>query len=713
MKQRNGQGAHRGGEPQPNAVVQRASAWAVVVGTALLLTAAGASGALVLKHLGALSVPGCGPGGACDEALRSPWGKIPVGSYGWPVAFVGLSYFLAALAGWLVAGGALPGLLRQVVRLGALGSAFFCVIIVHKGLPCPYCIAAHVANFGFWITTELTRVRARRWGPALGAGALIFLVTSGALGAADAWRRAQVARKGERERSESTAEIIRRSREPEPTGQPAPATRPEAPSAATQPSAAPPQSVPAAETRPAPSQAESAPATKPFTGRWRLGPEEAAIRILVITDFQCPDCRQIEGQIKQVLQKHQSVSVSMKHFPFCQDCNPYAPRTIHPNACWAARAAEAAGILYGNEGFWKMHDWLFERRGSFTTTKELEDGIRLLGYDPTGFVRTMTSEETLRRVREDCDEAEALGLFFTPMIFINGVELKGWYQPNALIRTVDEVAATNPPPRTAAWDRPPRAFEKYIADWADEPVRQLPADQTSWTLGPADAPVRVVLWGDYQEAGTVAADRIIRAYAARSGKLRYTYRHAPFNAECNPGIPFRRHPLACWAARAAEAAGRLGGNEAYWKMHAWLMENHEVGLRAAAAEANLDVGAVRGALYTMSEEDRKKAAAKVGLDVERALQTMQRAADEALRLVASEMGFDTEALLAAMQREDVQAAITEDWQAGKALPVLRYGAPAGLHGIPTIFVNDKYVPRWRMGDDTSVLERILAKAAEQ
>ena len=689
----------------PAVIPPQASIPTQVAGAAFLLLAAAMSCLLVVEHVAGLSLPGCGPGSACQQLAQSAWGKIAIGSFQWPVSFAGFAYFLAALTGWIAARGALPTVLRYVARLGALASLLFCIVIVKKWMFCPYCLAAHAGNFAFWITMEATRARTRRTAWPLGLAALVFVVASVVMGAVDAAQRAKLAAQGERDRAASAAEIIKRSHEPSPATRPA-ATQP----APTQPATRPAMTPPASQSN----TTATAGSPEPFTGRWRLGPEAAAIRIFLFTDFQCPDCRQIEAQIQQVLKTYPSVSVSMKHYPFCSDCNKYAPR-LHANACWAARAAEAAGILYGNDGFWKLHDWLFEHRGSFTTTQEIEDAIRSFGYDPTGFVQMMSSEsgEPLRRVRADCDDGQRLGLYFTPMIFINGVELKGWFQPNALVRTVAEVAATNPPPRTATDDRPPLAFEKYVQDWADETVRTLPPDKTTWVLGPPDAKAKIVVWGDYQEDGTAQVDQVIRTFIAHGGNANYVFRHMPFNGDCNPNIPYRRHPLACWASRAAEAAGRLGGNDGYWKMHAWLMDNHDAALKAAAQEAGVDAAALRGALYTMSEDERKKGAAKLGVDAQRALDTLQRTADEALRAAAPQMGLDADALFEAMKRDDVQASIAEDIQAGKSLPVLRWGAPAGVYSIPAIFIDSKYVPRYQMNGDIAVLEQILKRAAAE
>jgi predicted DsbA family dithiol-disulfide isomerase/uncharacterized membrane protein len=584
---------------------------------------------LVLEHFGGLSLPGCGEGGGCEQALDSVWASVRVGGFEWPVSFLGLAYFLSAFVTWIAARGGLPQTFRYLVRLAALGSLGFCVILVLERTFCPYCIAAHIGNFAFWITMESVRIPLSRPRLTVISAVTLFVLVTAALGTMDVQHRAAVRRKAETERGAATELIIGQSR----------------------------------EQRPSPAEPGLSETDDPlFTGRYLIGSAEAPIRIVMFTDYQCQDCYNIERQLKELHATRSDISISIKHFPFNSDCNPHVTRSMHSNACWAARAAEAAGMLWGHEGFWRMHAWLFDRRGVFETTAELEDGIREMGYDPTGFTHVMSHEKTLKAVRADAAEAKRLGLYFVPMIFINGVELKGWTAPNALIRTVEQVAATNPPARSAALDRPPLAPEKYVADWREQPQISLPRNAQEWTLGPEDADIEVVMWGDYQESGTRAANAIILAFAAGRSDVGYTYRHFPFNSDCNPGLKERRHPDACQAALAAEAAGRLGGNEGYWKMHAWLMENQ------------------------------------------------QPFNDEALRRAAVDMGIDDGALFSAMTEDGLQANILDDIRAGDRLPKLRHGMPPGIYGVPTIFVNGRFVPRWRL-DDRPVLNDILSEAA--
>lgn len=82
--------------------------------------------------------------------------------------------------------------------------------------------------------------------------------------------------------------------------------------------------------------------------------------------------------------------------------------------------------------------------------------------------------------------------------------------------------------------------------------------------GPADAPVTLVEYGDYECPGCGAAYPIVKALQRRLGKtLRFVFRNFPLQ---------RLHPHAEIAAEAAEAAGAQGR---FWQMHDLLYENQE------------------------------------------------------------------------------------------------------------------------------------------
>jgi len=98
--------------------------------------------------------------------------------------------------------------------------------------------------------------------------------------------------------------------------------------------------------------------------------------------------------------------------------------------------------------------------------------------------------------------------------------------------------------------------------------------------GPADAPVTLLEYGDYECPYCGQAEDSVRELLAEIGDLRYVWRHLPLEDV---------HPRARLAAEAAEAAGAQG---AFWEMHRKLFEHQDAltpkDLRLYAEELGLD-----------------------------------------------------------------------------------------------------------------------------
>lgn len=613
-----------------------------LVGTGVLAIGVAASGSLVLDHLGVFRPPGCGAGSPCRAATSSVWGSIP--GLGWPVSFVGFAYFVTILVAWVRSGGRWSPSLRWLVRLGAVGSLFFLGVMLVAKLPCKYCLASHIANLCFIGIAEWTNRRrlVQPFGRGLVVAASVFAAATVALGFAE--QHAQ--KKPEAELAESTRAMIEASK-------PKTKTNPIETSSTAEPSGA--ASNQTAATPPAASQ-PTRPIVLPtvFTGRHRFGPEVAPIRIVMWTGYQCPDCRKMEPQVKEIMSKRTDVSVSIKHFPFCPDCNPHVVRNDQPNGCWAARAAEAAGILKGSDGFWKMHEWLFARGGAFTD-KDLLGVLMQFGWDSASFIQTMQGPTTLRNVQTDIEEAVSYGLRFSPMIFINGIELKGWNAAGALSRAVESLAAANPEPQGPEVDRPVKAGDKAIADWREQPAMAWPSRPNLPAMGTANAKVKITIFGDLLEPLTAEADRTIRNAMAGRTDMWYEFRYFPVDKECNPSLPQSMFPGACRAARAAEAANTLGGQQAYWRMHEWIQTN--------AKTFN----------------------------------------DTTLRAAAKDMGLDADELFRRMESADIRKLVETDANIGTRVHITE---------IPRISVNGKHIARWKLKDQF-ILERIIEEAAAE
>ncbi|MHC5022771.1 MAG: DsbA family protein [Planctomycetota bacterium] len=595
---------HQDGGGAPVAAVPPATHAAGLIFIALAIVG---SLVLTLQHLAGMSLPGCGPQSACALLAKSAWGSVP--GLGWPVSYLGLAYFIGLFIAWLMIRPGVPRGLAWLIRIGAAASVMFVVVMVVEGHFCQYCLAVHGGNLALLAMSELAAKRAGGSKPALGVVAAGFVVASLALLVAQQISGWQAQQRAEDDLADSTRQIIERG------GQ----------------------------------------GGGGFTGRYRRGDEATPIRIVMWVSYQCVDCKRIEAEAEQLLRTRDDLSLSIKHFPMSNSCNPYmGSRNIHPNSCWAARAAEAAGMLRGPDGFWQMHDWLFARDGSFTDA-QLNQGLAQMGYDTNEFIPVMTGEETLRRVKADIEEAVSFGLHYTPFIFVNGIELRGWTAPNALTRLVQQVAATNPPARTADADQPPVAIEKYIEDWRQQRRMPIETDPVPHALGNVGAPVQIVAWVDYEHASTARLNVAARELVGTRDDVAVEFRHYPMDQSCNTFAQRTAHPNACRMAHAVEAAGILGGPQMYWRMHEWLLATQE----------------------TFSEE--------------------------ALLAMAADLGLSSEAFISTMESDEVRQAILSDAQASRRV---------GLRSVPWIFVNGRRLPRWEIQGD-AILEEIAEVARQE
>ena len=531
-------------KPQRQEVV-RLPIFAFILGLVSLLIALLASGGLAYQHLSGHPLPGCGGGNvnsgesgvalvaekhesACATLEVHPMGSlggIYLGAKGflahnvvdkvtplqavWPVSFLGATYFASALATWIVIGARgrkVPEIVPWLARLGAATSIVYLIVIVISNKLCPYCITSHIANLVFWLSLEIGIMKVRSLSPkswkmdrALGAvvaGIATFAICTGALAAMESSHRAGIAEKDRLERESTERELALRVQ----------------------------QAKEAVEKAAAQPQEEKPPWGPPkgFRGRWLLGPKESVVRVVMLTDFQCPDCRTFEGQLMTAYEKNpDKISVSIVEFPFCSDCNKYISKTMHENACWDARAAEAAAIIArnkaslegqdedaaANEMFWKMAKWLFSVKGEFDEDT-LTQVMPTMGItDVPTFMNVMKGPKTLQLVADDCKWGEVLGLFYTPMMFVNGVEVRGWLNnPQALTQAIDAVLKLNPPPADARSDNPPLVGTKYFEDWKLSKRVSIQPGNPKYVMTTPNAKVDVVIFGDMTEPGTKKAE---------------------------------------------------------------------------------------------------------------------------------------------------------------------------------------------------------------
>ncbi|MDZ4828700.1 MAG: thioredoxin domain-containing protein [Phycisphaerae bacterium] len=674
---------------------------AILIG--LLASAALAAAALGLLPRG---LPGCSAAAGCGALTSGPWGRVP--GTPWPWSFVGVAWFAglgtaiawsavsrsrpttpAAAAARQVRGSAknpagisakasattlakisakasppdasaVPArqtsLLTAAARAGAFASMGFLGLMVALGSFCVWCAVAHVASLVVWWFVEPSRqaksavnsvrvggasVDSRTGLAALGgvtqgvvAGAAVAVAVSIMLGGLDARHRASIVRE-EARAIEAMAAV---AREPTP-----------APSDSTKPSPAVVPSEPEASALPALSRDRLA-------GRHTLGSRDARIRVVLFTDYQCPDCARVEQQVEQALARP-NVAVVVKHFPLCKDCNSGMPMSMHPDACRRAQLAEAAGQLGGDDAFTKAHRALFAVQPT-ATADPIEAVVKATGIDRAALTEAMARPEVIDAVKADVADAIALGVTFTPMVFVNGHEWKWYLVGGTLAQLVERVGSLADAPVA-----PPEAVAKLVDDWRVAPRIEALAAPT--TLGrelvssdgmPANAP-EVRVWIDARLQGARVVDTALRQLIADGVPMRVRVFQFPATDQCNPGSGFKGGDgRSCLSSAAAVAAGMIGGDEAFRAMHAWLI----------AQGTNVDMAAI-----------------------------LKEAADLKLDAARFQAAFSTGEALARVREE---------------ADVLNHATKATM--VPTVVVNGRIIPRWsHPGAETAAIVRAVIERA--
>lgn len=155
---------------------------------------------------------------------------------------------------------------------------------------------------------------------------------------------------------------------------------------------------------------------------YQIGSDDAPIKIVEFSDFQCPYCQRWYTDVYSQLRAYiddGTVQIVFVDYPL----------SFHPQADEAAQASHCAAELGGDEAFWKMHDKLFESVNTWSGNNnpnpifaDLATGI---GLDGAALEACINSNKYLPTVQAATNEGNRLGVSGTPTFFINGDRVVG------------------------------------------------------------------------------------------------------------------------------------------------------------------------------------------------------------------------------------------------------------------------------------------------
>ncbi|MDP2471030.1 MAG: thioredoxin domain-containing protein [Candidatus Palauibacterales bacterium] len=165
------------------------------------------------------------------------------------------------------------------------------------------------------------------------------------------------------------------------------------------------------------------------------GDPEAPIRIVEISDFECPFCARFYAETYKALDSIYVRSGTARYLWIS------FPNSAHPRAWPAIEAAFCAGAA---GRFWEMHDVLFERREEWSKAPDPNALFRSwaegIGIDGESFAACLLNDQTAPLQVRDYESAIAAGVGSTPFFVIgDSVAIRGAVPLETFRSAVDSV----------------------------------------------------------------------------------------------------------------------------------------------------------------------------------------------------------------------------------------------------------------------------------
>lgn len=165
------------------------------------------------------------------------------------------------------------------------------------------------------------------------------------------------------------------------------------------------------------------------------GSSDAPIRILEVSDFQCPFCARFNRETFPVLDSLY-IETGKVEYVWISFANP-----SHQLAWPAIEAAFCAGAV---GKFWQMHDILFERQGEWSTSDDawatFVDYARELWIDGESFGTCLRDDRTAPLQVRDFQSVNRAGISSTPFFIIaDSLSIRGAAQASQFRAVLDSL----------------------------------------------------------------------------------------------------------------------------------------------------------------------------------------------------------------------------------------------------------------------------------
>jgi len=142
------------------------------------------------------------------------------------------------------------------------------------------------------------------------------------------------------------------------------------------------------------------------------GDKDAPLTWIEYSDFECPFCKRFAPTMEQMLEAYEGkIRFVYRHFPL----------SFHrPLALTQAEATECANEFKGSDGFWAMHDFIFDTtssNGNGMSEDELVSYAVELGINEFKFQTCLDDDRYVDHIESDLSSGSSAGVTGTPGSF--------------------------------------------------------------------------------------------------------------------------------------------------------------------------------------------------------------------------------------------------------------------------------------------------------
>ncbi|MEM9728043.1 MAG: thioredoxin domain-containing protein, partial [Myxococcota bacterium] len=337
------------------------------------------------------------------------------------------------------------------------------------------------------------------------------------------------------------------------------------------------------------------------------GPDDALVTIVEFSDFECPFCGRVEPTLTALQEKYgDDLRVVWMNNPL----------GFHKNAKPAATAALEAYDQKGDEGFWAMHEKMFQNQRALTSDN-LEKFAKEIGLDMKKFKAALEGDKYKDTINKQQVLSNKLGARGTPAFFINGRNLRG-AQPQASFEIVIEEELKKAKALVDGGTPRSKVYETSIAKGLEAPkaapaaakpdankVYNIPKPKNAPTKGASKAKVIIQEYSDFQCPFCGRVNPTMAQVMDEYGdEVQVIWRNYP--------LPF--HKDAHLAAQASLEVYEQKGNKGFWEYHDILFENQKALTRPNLEKYAAQIGGINMKKFKQAL-DSEKHKASVDADI--------------------------------------------------------------------------------------------------